>query len=277
MTGRSWHADGDTLRAYTAGVLDDVRAYSLEAHLLSCEACREQVAGEPGRLSAIWSGIEVAVDQPTRGVVERMLVTFGLRDHVARLIAATPSMRVSWLASQAVVLGLAALLTTWLDRPAPERSAEFLFLVVAAVLPVVGIALAYGPKVDPTYEVGVAAPLESFRLLLLRAIAVLATSTVITLCVAVTFPGLPAPTVAWILPSLGLVATTLALSSYLRPIASAIAVVGAWLFVGMVVTQADDAMAMFGPAAQLSFVVVIGLASLVLLARRGMFEQEASR
>jgi hypothetical protein len=129
--------------------------------------------------------------------------------------------------------------------------------------------------VDPTYEVGLAAPMSSFRLLLLRAIAVLVTSTAIALGVAMTFPGLPLTAAAWILPSLGLVATTLAVSTYVRPITAAVGVIATWLFIGVLVTRADSASAMFGPIAQLSFVVIIGIASLALFARRGMFEQEA--
>jgi hypothetical protein len=116
--------------------------------------------------------------------------------------------------------------------------------------------------------------MRSFRLLLLRAMAVLATSTAIALVVAVVLPGMPWPTAAWILPSLGLVSATLALSSYVRPITAAAVVVGAWLLVGALVTRADDALAMFGQAAQVWFVAVIGISTLVLLARHGMFEQE---
>ena len=52
------------------------------------------------------------------------------------------------------------------------------FLVLAPLLPLAGVAAAYGRDVDPTYEIGLAAPMRSFGLLLVRALAVLATTSV---------------------------------------------------------------------------------------------------
>ncbi len=58
--------------------------------------------------------------------------------------------------------------------------ALFLFLMVAAMLPVAGVAVAFGPGIDPTHEIALAAPMRADRLLLMRAAAVLAASIVIT-------------------------------------------------------------------------------------------------
>jgi hypothetical protein len=44
--------------------------------------------------------------------------------------------------------------------------ASLAFLTVAPLLPLAGIAMAYGPGIDPTYEIGLAAPMRSLRLLL---------------------------------------------------------------------------------------------------------------
>jgi hypothetical protein len=98
-------------------------------------------------------------------VAERLLVRLGVADHTARLLAATPALRGSWLLAVAVTLAF-AVLAAW-ARPGPD--AILAFLCVAPLLPLAGIAVAYGPGIDPTYEIGLAAPLRSFRLLLLGA------------------------------------------------------------------------------------------------------------
>ncbi len=271
----TWHADTEMLRSYAEGTLDDVHAYSLEAHLLACETCRAGVRARPDRQDAVWDEIVRVVDAPVRGPMERFLMALGVRQHVARLLAATPSLRLSWLASQAFVLALTALWVTWRQERVPESAAAFVFLTVAAVLPVIGIALAYGRGVDPTYEVGMAAPMPSFRLLLIRALAVLASSSVIALGVSATIPGLPWMAAAWIIPSLGLASATLAVSSYMRPIKAAAVVLLTWLAVAMAFTSASDALAMFGRSAQVWFASIICVSTLSLIARRGTFEQEA--
>ena len=46
------------------------------------------------------------------------------------------------------------------------------FLALAPLLPLAGVAAAFGAALDPTYEIGLAAPLSAVRLLLLRTVAV---------------------------------------------------------------------------------------------------------
>ena len=57
-------------------------------------------------------------------------------------------------------------------------------------MPVAGVAFAYGPDVDPSYEVGAAAPYSALRLLLLRTAAVLATSLPLALAAGAARPAL---------------------------------------------------------------------------------------
>lgn len=273
----SWHADPAELRAYAAGTLDDARAYSVEAHVLDCQTCRTGLAVDPDRLASMWHSIAEVVDTPARSPVEGALVWLGVREHVARLLAATPSLRLSWLGSQALVLAMAAAGITWRRGRIPEVPAELLFLMVAAILPVIGIAIAYGPRVDPTYEVGLASPMPSFRLLMTRALAVLATSTVLAACASLAIPDLPWVSAAWILPSIGLAAATLAVSSFGRPLIASVAVIIAWLVVASAVAGGSaDGLAMFRVPSQLVFVLLIGVSAAVLAVRRGSFEQEAS-
>ena len=272
----SWHADADLLERYAADALDDARAYSLEAHLLGCERCRAQLAPTADRpqLDRIWESVAEAVDPPVPGIVERGLLTFGVREHVARLLAATPSLRLSWLAAEAIALGFALLAATSAVGTRKEEVALLLFLVVAALLPVAGVAVAYGRGVDPTFEVGLAAPMRSFRLLLIRSTAVLGTCAIIAGAASWALPGPAWSAPAWLLPSFGLTLATLALSTYVRPLGAASIVAMSWLVITTVAAyRLQDQLATFRGDGQLFFVMVIVVSTWVLAQRRDLFEQ----
>jgi hypothetical protein len=275
----TWHADADLMARYATGALDDARAFSLEAHLLSCAACRESLADttDAARLEDMWSGVVEIIDAPRPGVVERGLLRLGVHDHVARILAATPSLRLSWFAAEAVALGFAVLAAhAAADGPRAEI-ALLLFLVVAALLPVAGVAVSFGPGIDPTYEVGVAAPLRSSRLFLLRAIAVLTTSTVLAAVAALALPGLDWTAAAWLLPSLGLSLATLTLSTYVRPLPAAGAVTFAWISVAVAAAYGqEDRLIVFRGGGQITFLVVVAMSAAVLARRREAFERGAS-
>ena len=83
-------------------------------------------------------------------------------EDTARLLAATPSLSASWLGSVAAAAFLAALAADSSPR------ALFAFLTVAPMLPVAGVAAAYGRDADPAHEIAVASPYSMLRLLLLR-------------------------------------------------------------------------------------------------------------
>lgn len=274
-----WHADNELLARYAAGDLEGVRAYSLEAHLLECESCRLTLApgADHAMLDWIWAEITETVDAPRPGVVERGLLRLGVREHIARLLAATPSLRLSWFVAEAVSLGFAVLAA---NSAADGRSAELallLFLVVAALLPVAGVAVSFGPGMDPTYEVGVAAPLRSSRLFLLRAIAVLASSTVLAGGAALALPGLDWTAAAWLVPSLGLALATLTLSTYVRPLLAAGAVTFAWIFVAVAAAYGrGDPLIVFRGGVRLAFLLVIAVSAVVLARRREALERGVS-
>ena len=286
----SWHADAGTLARYADGSVDAVTADSLEAHLIACDACRRLLASgdgggngatgangaaaatDPDALDRMWGGIVDELDAPRAGAVERGLIAIGVRDHVARLLAATPSLRLSWLAAEAVALGSAAALTT-ASRGRAADAGLALFLVLAAMLPVAGIAVAFGPGVDPTYEVGLASPMRSFRVVVLRAVAVLGTSIAIAGVAALAIPDVGWAAAAWLLPSLGLTAATLALSTSFRPQVAAAGVAATWGAVAVIAAaRSADRFAAFRGTAQLAFAVVLVISCAVLLQRRRAFE-----
>jgi hypothetical protein len=90
------------------------------------------------------------------------------------------------------------------------------------------VAFAYGPDVDPSYEVGVAAPYPAARLLLLRTASVLATSLPLVLVAALLLPGMSWTAVTWLLPALAFTALVLAASTWTRPTFAAVSLGIAW-------------------------------------------------
>jgi len=265
-TPTMWHADDALLDRYAAGSLDMARAASVEAHLVACAACREAVGArvDCGRLGAIWAEIVNTVDAPRRRPAERVLARLGVRPHTARLLVATRSLQVSWLVAVALALGFAV------AAASQGRHSDLLFLIVAPILPVAGVAAAFGPAMDSAFEV---APLTGARLLLVRSAAVLVTTITLAALAALALPSFDWMAVAWVLPSLGLTTSCLALSTVTTPERAAGAVTTAW-FVAVLLTVGEmrDGLAAFRTSGQFTFLGLTALAGFVIVRRRGAFE-----
>ncbi|MDP9342763.1 MAG: adenylate/guanylate cyclase domain-containing protein [Actinomycetota bacterium] len=208
-------------------------------------------------------------DQGRRGLVEAVLVRVGVPDHVARLLAATPSLRVSWFGATAVALGFSIL-------AAYGRKDPLMFLVVAPLLPLGGVAAAFGPGVDPTYEVGLACPARTSRLLLIRATAVLAATSVLAGIASLALPRLDWTAAAWVLPSLGLTIATLALTTVMRPLWAVGTVAFLWV-TGVVASETLSSVpdAAFRGPGQVAFFAVVVVAAPLFAKRREHLEMES--
>lgn len=269
----SWHVQVDTLRSYATEIIDPVQQFSVEAHLDSCATCRSTVAGFTDRraLERTWEAIAAEITIPEPRAIERSLVRAGMSEGSARLLTATPSLRRSWLLAVGAVLALAVLVAN------SVTNGYVFFFAVAPLLPLVGIAAAYGPGIDPTYEIGLAAPMGSFRLLLNRSVAVLLSTMGLGGIAAMFLPDLDWTVAAWLLPSLGLVAASLALSTIVHPLRAAASVAGAWVVaVGAAAwVGSGDVVArtVFGGVMQVAMLVVTLGGGLALAARRDEFER----
>ena len=269
----TWHVAPEQMQRYADGSIDIAGAFSVEAHLESCDTCGDRISRfvEPLRLERMWTQVAGAVAISEIGVVERMLRRLGVREHVARLLAATPALRLSWL------LAIGMVLTIGVVAAYGSANGYVLFLVVAPLLPVAGVAASYGPGIDPTYEIGLASPMRSFHLLLIRACAVLATTTLMASAGALLLPGLDWRTVAWLLPSLGLVTATLGLGTIVRPLWGAAFVTFAWLAVtsaGATAAAVGEATgrSVFGDTMQFGSLMIAIAGGALLIARRDRFE-----
>jgi hypothetical protein len=263
-SGSTWHVDPGVLRRYATGSLGGSTAASVETHLLACAPCRGTLAPtvDPARLTAVWDEVVERLDAPRRTPVERLLVRLGVAEDTARLVAAAPSLTVSWLGGLTV-----ALLFAVLAADAGTKGLLF-FLALAPVLPVAGVAVAYGREVDPTYDVGLAAPYSTFRLLLLRSSAVLVVTLLLVALSAVLLPVDGWLVAAWLVPSLALSAATLAVSTRVEPAWAGGLIVAAWLLaVFNSVRVTGNALAAFGSTGQVLCAVVLALSVAVLVHR----------
>lgn len=284
MNDTTWHASPALMERYAVGDVSDATAYSIEAHLMACEECRLLVATrtDQDRADVVWNLILDEVDAPSVGPVEWLLHRAGVADHTARLLAATPSLRLSWLLAVVGTL-LFAVTAAWAG---PGDGA--LFLLLAPVLPVAGVAAAYGRGFDQAAEISAAAPTSGVRLVVLRTSAVVGTTMVLCLAASLAIPDQGAVTTAWLLPALGLSLATLAAGTVVDATRAAVALSAAWVGgVGLSIwssmgagaalsAAARDAVA-YRPTGQLAFLTLSLVAAAVLVARRDAFELETAR
>lgn len=266
----SWHVDEQTMRRYADGAIDPANAASIEAHVLTCAVCRRLAtqAADPERLERLWVEVRDAADRPRRRWIERLLVGVGMRDHVARLVGATPALQASWLVAVAAALAFAVMAAYH------ARSGVLAFLVMAPIVPLVGVAAAYGPGIDPTFEVGVAAPMRGFHLLLARATAVLTTSIGLAGIASLALPRLDWTAAAWLLPAVALTLSSLALGSYIHPAWASGWIGFGWISAVPLIERASAArLAAFHADGQVVFAVVAIVAGVVVLLRREAFEK----
>ena len=265
MTTAPWHLDADLAERYAAGTLGTVLTASVEQHLTSCPDCQRQMTPlvDTTRLQSVWADVLERVEQPPRTVTERILGRLGVDDPTARLVAATPSLRGAWLAGVSLTLVLALLAA----YASPQGVA--VYLALAPVLPMVGVALAFGPMSDPAHEVVQATPYSQTRLLAIRTAFVVTTTLVPATLAGVLLPASPYVAVAWLLPALALTVGTLALSTRLAPHRAAAGLAVAWLLVALraLAPRRDPLLATSAPVL-LTCTVVLAAALAVLYVRR---------
>jgi hypothetical protein len=248
----AWHLDPEAIRRYSQGSVRPEQAASAEAHLMKCAACRGLISPhmDARRVESIWHEVVDRVDAPPRSWHERMLVRLGIGEATARLVAATPTLRAPWLLAITGVLALA----TWTAQ-VDERFLR-MFLVVAPLGPLAGVAVAFAGGLDPTREIGLAAPYSGLRLLLIRTAAVLAVTVPIVAAAGLALPGTQWLAAAWLLPTAGLTGVALALTARMTPVVAVGVAAAAWLLVTTPIAFAGHLELAFGVGAQLFWLAV---------------------
>jgi hypothetical protein len=276
------HADPSQLADYAAGQVDRTAAWSVEAHIMACAACRNalSVNADAARLARNRSAVLVRLGTGEDGVARRLLRRCGVPDYLVTLLAATPSLRRSWLLSVvgvlAVVTGEAALFKYGFNSGIPkgplDPDALVPFVLIAPLLALAGVAGAFVPMFDPAYRLAIAAPFSGLTLLLVRAVSALAAALIPVACAAFLAPGpwwLPA---AFLLPSLAVCAIALAAGTAISPAAAAIGAGTLWALPVLLLTVTHLPLTIVEWRGQAACFAALLAAAAVLLLRRDRFE-----
>lgn len=260
----TWHVDATALASYADGRCPPVLGASVEEHLMGCRSCasalRDLMPPEP--VDRAWLAIRAHAEEPRPGVAERLMTRLGLSTETARLLGAVPAFRGAWLLGLFTVLVFAGFASLF-----AEDLGLALFLVVAPLVPVAGVAVSFGGDADPAHELVTVTPYSSLRLLLLRTAGVLATSVPLTVALGL---GLPAPAwlaVAWLTPALAGVSLTLALAPYVGTSTTAAVIGGTWSVAVLTANRLGDPVEVVEPLMQL-LLAAVALAALAAVLLR---------
>ncbi len=223
---------------------------------------------DPTRVERNWRAITVELDAPVATRLERVVRRLGFPARVTRVALATPGLRRAWFVAVGVVMLLAVL-----GGDAADSDSLLGFLAIAPLVPVLGVSLAYGIETDPSHEISVATPMRGLALVLTRTAVVLIVSALLLTLSALLNPAAGFLAIAWLLPSIALTFTSLAVSTWLSPRRSALSVTGAWTVVLLVVRAAStDRLAPFAAVGQTVAVTVAVIALAVAWRRREHFD-----
>jgi hypothetical protein len=112
----------------------------------------------------VWLGVAAQVWRREPGVVERLAARVLRSAGLARALVITPSLMVAWLIASAVVIGAGVWATAATGTP--------FVALFAPPLAASGIAFAYGPGIDPAWELARSVAVSDRVVLLARALAV---------------------------------------------------------------------------------------------------------
>ncbi|MDR7276721.1 zf-HC2 domain-containing protein [Catenuloplanes atrovinosus] len=231
MTGHCVPTDLLT-RYATGGDLPEETLWVLEAHLERCPDCRARMA-EAIRADPVLPGlvesVRVAVE-PRLGPGHGRL--WGLRHRVRRALArwAVPAV-LPWLAMTVAVPLAAVLLET--GGPADRTP---LLLLIAPLVPVLGVAVSWNRWTDPAHALVAVTPQAGLTLVLRRTLVAL----LVTLPpVALAGLAVGASPARWLLPGLAFTTVVLAGGALVGVGRAAVAVTALWSLVVVAPTLAD--------------------------------------
>jgi len=169
---------------------------------------------EPGRLpfaddspggvdlGRVWTGVAAEVWRRHPKWTERTAARLLRSPGLARALVTTPSLLLPWLISTVVVFGLGALVSLGPGQP--------VVWLVAPAVAAVGVAFAYGPGLDPAWELSLSCAVPERMVLLTRVVAVFGLNAVLGLLASVASGAVAALTFGWLLPMTAVSALALA-------------------------------------------------------------------
>ena len=140
---------------------------------------------------------------------------------LARALVTTPSLLLPWLIATAVVLGAGAAATVSTGRP--------LVALLAPAVAATGIAYAYGPGIDPAWELSRSMAVSDRLVLLVRALAVFALDAGFGVALSAASGAAVGITFGWLVPMTAVCALALGVATIARSANAGVAAgLGGW-------------------------------------------------
>jgi hypothetical protein len=176
-------------------------------HVAVCTDCQRTARTNLGAvdLDRVWSGVAADVWAPAIGRCERLAVAALRSPGLARALVTTPSLVASWIGATVVVVIVGAIATRSTGDP--------WVALLAPALAGAGIAYAYGPGIDPAFELSRSMAISDRLVLIVRALAVFGVNAglgVVAMLFAREASGL---TLGWLAPMTAVAALALAIAT----------------------------------------------------------------
>jgi hypothetical protein len=175
-------------------------------------------------LDRVWIGVAAEVWHRRPGLAERLASRLLRSPGLARALLTTPSLLLGWVLATTVVLlaGVAFTLSTgtpWVALIAPPIAGA-------------GIAYAYGPGIDPAWELSQSMAVSDRMVLLVRALAVFGLNAILGLVASAASGAVAAVTFGWLVPMTAVCGLALAAATLSRsPNVGVLAGVAGWLII----------------------------------------------
>jgi hypothetical protein len=183
-------------------------------------------------LRKVWGAVATEMWRRRPGPLERAAARALRSPGLARALLTTPSLLAPWLIATVVLLGAGAAATAGTREP--------LVALLAPALAGAGIAYAYGPGVDPAWELAASMAVSNRMVLMVRALAVFAVDAALGVGASLASGTASGLTFSWLVPMTAVSAFALAVATLARSanvgVASGLA---AWAMT-VLATQAAD-------------------------------------
>lgn len=275
----TWHARPPELRAWVDGDAGMALGASIEQHLIGCPDCRRTIAEIVGARTELRAGIDTgrdrlltAVQVPRPGPLHRLLARIGMPAADLQAVRSTTTPRLIWLLGTILTLAFVTIAAVF----GSTGDGAAAFLAVAPLVPTAGVALLYGPRTDPTYELLAASPYPVIRMVLLRTLVVLVCSVPGLLVAGLVLPIPTRVATVWLLPAAGCIVAVLAAATWVDIERAAAGAALLWLAVVVIAARRGAFQALLDPAA-IEVYLTLALGAGLVLALRVHTPQSAHR
>jgi len=173
-------------------------------------------------LARVWTSVSAEVWRRRPGRPERAAAWLLRSPGLARALVTTPSLLLPWLVSTVVVFGVGALVSLGQGQP--------LVWLLAPTVAATGVAFAYGPGLDPAWELSASCAVPDRMVLLTRVVAVFAVNAALGLLASAASGAATALTFGWLIPMTADCALALAVAVAVRSaLVGAAAGIAAWV------------------------------------------------